>query len=92
MIEKFNHFMAASVSSWLLALMVIVSELFPPFKELLTSLFSHHWIGKVVITLSVFVLAGFLVKKQVSEKTAFYSVIGSLVVILAFYMFLFFKG
>ncbi|MDO8634459.1 MAG: hypothetical protein Q7K34_04180 [archaeon] len=92
MIEKFNSFMAATVSPWLLALVVIAAELFPPFKALLASVFSHHWIGKLVITLGVFVLVGFLVKKQATEKTAFYSIIGGLLVILAFYIFVFFKG
>jgi hypothetical protein len=70
-IEKFNSFLAITVSSWLLALMVIIAEFSSPFKDFLTVIFSHHWMGKLVILIIVFLIVGFLFKeKKVSEKTA----------------------
>ncbi len=92
MIEKFNYFLSITVVSWLLALMVISAELFSPFKDFLKATFSHHWIGKIVISIVVFLLLGFLLKFKVSEKTAYYSSIGSLLLIFAFFVFEFLTG
>ena len=90
---KFNYFLGITVCSWLLLLMVIVSELYSPFKDLLKAIFGHHWIGKVVITIIVFLLVGFLFAgKKTNEKTAYYSAIASLALILLFFIINFLKG
>jgi hypothetical protein len=89
---KFNFYLGSAISAWLLAAMVIASELFPPFKDLLKSIFTHHWIGKTVIVLLVFLAASWLMKDKkslagVKDKDAgFYSVVGSLAAILLFFI------
>lgn len=93
MIEKLNYYLGITVSSWLLTIMVIAAELYSPFKDLLKSVFTHHWVGKIAIMITVFLIVSFLFKdKKVSDKTAFYSVICSLIVILGFFVFEFLKG
>ena len=93
MIKKFNYFLSITVVSWLLTLMIIATDLSPPFKAFLTTYFSHHWIAKLIISIIVFLLVGFLIeKKQVSEKIAFYSVIASIAIMLGFFIFEFIKG
>jgi len=93
MMEKLNYFFAVTVTSWLLALMIITAEFYSPFKDLLKAVFTHHWIGKIAILIVVFLLVGFLFKeKQSSEKTAYYSAVGSLAVILLFFVFKFLMG
>ena len=88
MFEKFNYFLGITVVSWLLVIMVMASDLYAPFKAVLTAYFSHHWIAKLVISIIVFLLVGFLVsKKQVSEKTAFYSAIASIAIMFGFFVF-----
>ena len=85
--RKFNFYLGAAASAWLLAILVIVAELAAPFKTLLQTLFGHHWIGKAVIVALVFVAAGFLVKeKKPHEKLAWYSAVGSMAVIFLFYV------
>ena len=93
---KFNYFLSSSVSSWLLVLLVIASELSSPFKQVLTSTFGHHWIAKVVLVAIAFVALGFLLKDKHSligfeeEDLAWKSALGSLGVIFVFYIIHFF--
>ena len=93
---RFNFYAGATASAWLLATLVIVAELIVPFKTLLKTIFSHHWIGKAVIITFTFIVFGFLFKEKTSigklkdESVSWFSVIGSLVVILLFYVIEFF--
>ena len=95
---KFNFHFGAAASSWLLALLVITAELAPPFKDFLKATFGHHWIGKTLIVAIVFFLTGILlanknsIGKYKDEQLSWYSVLGSLAVILLFYIFEFVKG
>ena len=95
-VGKLNFYLGATVSAWVLAAMVILAELVAPFKDALKNTFSHHWIGKVVIVLAAFLLFSFLLKDKKSiagvadEKAAWYSTLGSLAVILLFYIMEFF--
>ena len=90
--KKFNFYFGATVSTWLLALMVIAAELFAPFKELLVGVFSHHWIGKGILVAIAFIAAGYLFseKKTFAGKpvadAAWYSTLGSMTVILLFFI------
>ncbi len=90
--QKFSLYMGAAVSSWTLTAMIITAEFSPLFKGLLKSIFTHHWIGKIVITTAVFVLAGFLLKnktdvgKYTDENVAYCSVIASLAIIFLFFI------
>ncbi len=84
---KFNFFAGVTASSLLLTLMVIVAELYAPFKDILKAVFGHHWIGKVVIMAIVFFAVSYLYRdKKFSEKNAWYSAIISVSVILLFYI------
>lgn len=91
MTKKFNFYWGILVSAWLLAILVIIAELSEPFKTFLKTVFIHHWIAKGIIVTLAFVIFGFLLKKQkvgkFSDKDiAWYSVLGSLIVIFLFYV------
>ena len=94
---KFNFCLGAAASAWLLAILVIVAELYVPFKNLLKSTFSHHWIGKAVIITIAFLAFGFILRDKKSvgnirdDKLAWYSMLGSLIVIFLFFIMEFFK-
>ena len=75
----------------LLAVLVIAAELAKPFKDFLASIFTHHWIGKAVLTAAAFVIIGHSYKQDnvfgvKSEKTSWYAALGSLMVIFLFYI------
>ncbi len=89
--KKFNLYNGAWASSILLAVLVIASELSKPFKTILASIFIHHWIAKAILITLIFIIFGFAYKKNElfgidSEKVAWYSVLGSLIIILLFYI------
>lgn len=90
---KFNPFLGITAASAALAVMVIASELSEPFKSLLKAAFTHHWIGKLVITSLIFVAIGFgFGKKKAGENAAFCTFWGSLLVILVFFVVEFLGG
>ena len=41
---------------WLVVVMTIAAELSEPFKALLAGTFTHHWIGKSIISVIAFVV------------------------------------
>lgn len=94
---KFNFYLGAAASSWVLAILVIVAELYEPFKNLLKSIFTHHWIGKAAIVALVFLVFGFMLKNKKSifniqdNKLAWNSMLGSLAIIFLFFIIEFFK-
>ena len=88
---KFNFHAGAAAASVLLALLVIIAELAAPFKAFLASVFGHHWIGKAVLISIVFIVVGFLYKKESifgvkNEKLSWYGTLGSLAAIFLFYL------
>jgi len=89
---KFNFYFGTAAGSLLLAAMVVIGELYAPFKELLASVFSHHWIGKLALMSAVFFVISFLYKNKNSigkysdENIAWYSVLASVIVIFVFYL------
>lgn len=93
---KLNFYAGGAIAMWLLVIMVIAAELFEPFKTALASVFTHHWIGKLVLVIIAFILFSFLFKDKKSimnipyEKLAWKSAIGSLALIFLFYVFEFF--
>lgn len=95
--KKFSFYLGASASAWMLAILVIAAELSEPFKNLLKSIFTHHWIGKAAVITFAFLLFGFMLngKKSIagipSNKLAWYSMLGSLVIILLFFAIEFLK-
>ena len=92
MMGKINFYFGTAAGSILLAVMVIVGELYIPFKDLLKNIFSHHWVGKLVVISAVFFAVSFLYKdknligKYSDEGIAWYSVISSIITILLFFI------
>ena len=92
----FNFYLGAAAAAWLLAVLVVAAELAKPFKELLKAVFLHHWIGKAVLMVLAFLLAGYFLRNRHSvgelsdERVGWYSVLGSLAIILLFYALEFF--
>ncbi|MBS3151340.1 hypothetical protein J4443_03110 [Candidatus Woesearchaeota archaeon] len=89
--KKFNYYNAVSSASILLTMLVISAEFIKPLKDFLASVFFHHWIGKAVVIILVFILVGFLYKENrvfnvQDEKFAWNSTIISLVMILLFFI------
>ncbi len=85
---NFNN--GATVSSVLLTVLVLCAELIPAFKNALASVFGHHWVGKLAIVLATFVIISFVWKSETvfgkeSGKVAWYSILGSIAVMLLFY-------
>ena|SRR3989338_8820211 len=89
---KPNFYFGTAASSILLAVMVIAGELYIPLKDLLKSLFSHHWVGKLAIISAVFFAVSFLYKNKNSvgkysdENIAWYSVLFCIAAIFTFYL------
>jgi hypothetical protein len=59
---------AAALTIALVAVVTIGSELFASFKQLLSSIGGHHWIGKSVLSL-VFFAVFFGIFSKVSDDT-----------------------
>ena len=94
--EKFSFYAGAGVSAWVLALAVIAAGLYAPFKALLASVFSHHWIGKTVLVIAFFLIAGFVFKGKNTflrwpvGDFAWKSTLASLALIFLFFLIEFF--
>ncbi|MBI2046170.1 MAG: hypothetical protein HYT28_02020 [Parcubacteria group bacterium] len=55
-----NILIGASVAVVFIAVVTIGGELYTPIKDWLAGVFSHHWIGKGILTMLVFVIASIL--------------------------------
>ncbi len=93
---KFNFYLGAAVSAWLLSVLVVATEISAPFKNLLKTLMFHHWVGKAVLVSLAFVAFGFILKDKKSlgslsdENVAWYSALFNLAFIfLVFTVFYF---
>ncbi len=87
----FSFYNGAFAASLLLAILVIVAELAKPFKDFLASIFTHHWVGKGVLTAAAFIIIGYVYKQDnifgiKSEKASWYATLGSLAIIFLFYI------
>ena len=92
---KFNFYSGGIFASWVLTLSVILAELVQPFKDVLTTAFTHHWIGKIVLMGVVFLIFGFAYKRKKMfgkklEHVAWKSVTWSLNTIFLFYLLFYF--
>ncbi|MBI2137021.1 hypothetical protein HYU12_00715 [Candidatus Woesearchaeota archaeon] len=90
-VQKFDFYAGALAASVLLVLLVIGAELFPTLKELLKSVFTHHWVGKVVLSAAAFAAAGFFYRGKTIfgmgiGKAAWYAVVGAFAVIFLFFV------
>jgi|TARA_Y100000310_G_scaffold345866_1_gene471927 hypothetical protein len=65
-----KQFISAFAISGILAILLVVGltiggELYKPLKEWLKMMFSHHWIGKGVLSFVGFYIVGLLLKRMV---------------------------
>ena len=93
--KKFNYYSGIFYASSILTIIIILAEFLSPLKSFLASIFSHHWIGKIVLTAVIFLIFGFLYKDKklfgaLQEKAAWYATLGSLIAIFIFYIIHFF--
>ncbi len=88
-----NLYRGITVSSWVLTLLVLATELSAPFKKLLAQVFWHHWIAKAVITTLVFLIVSARSKKAVDgEKKAWFSILANTVLIFLFFVVVYVSG
>ncbi|MEK7171397.1 MAG: hypothetical protein AAB739_00665 [Patescibacteria group bacterium] len=55
-----KYFIAAIVSIIYIPLITIAAELYAPLKDFLKSVFWHHWLGKSVILIILFIAVAFI--------------------------------
>lgn len=62
-----KYYLATLVSLIYIPLITIGGELYKPLKDFLKNTFWHHWLGKSVILIALFILAALVFQKS-SEK------------------------
>ncbi len=84
-------------------LLTVVADLYVPLKDLLKQVFSHHWIGKGVIAIFIFLTIGFggwIFRRETSGesadvarglKTLFWTTIFSFFIIFGFFIWEFLR-
>lgn len=84
-------------------LLTVVADLYGPLKDLLKQLFSHHWIGKGVVAIFVFLAVGFggwIFRREAGDESAgvarglkilFWSTIFSAIVVFGFFVWEFLR-
>lgn len=93
-----NSFIAgAIIASIFIAASTIGAELYKPFKDWLAGTFYHHWVGKGVLAVAIFLLVafmhGFIVKHSTEDRvrTCFMILFGVLIfsslAILLFFLY-----
>ncbi|OGD90843.1 hypothetical protein A3D81_01750 [Candidatus Curtissbacteria bacterium RIFCSPHIGHO2_02_FULL_40_17] len=75
-----------------ITVITVAGELYPPLKEFLAKNFSHHWIGKSITAILVFVVfAGLLLVLKPKIKTAFLlNLLSAISIVSALILFSFF--
>ena len=97
-LNMINSFIAGAIaSSIFIAAATIGGELYKPFKDWLAGTFYHHWIGKGVLAVGIFLvialLYGFIVKHPTEERVRkclmilFGVLVVSSLAILLFYLY-----
>ena len=86
-----KYYIAAIVSIIYIPLITVSAELFPPLKDFLKNVFWHHWLGKSIILLLLFIATAAiasLFKKDDDNKylplITYLSFISSLAILLFF--------
>ena len=85
---NFNLNKATGSSALVLLALIFLAAFFAGFKALLTTLFSHHWVGKFIITTLVFLVVGFFSRatKKETDQFAWKTTLWVLAIIFAFYL------
>lgn len=69
--QRINAFiLSAMLSVATIAVLTVVGELYKPLKSWLADTFTHHWIGKGVISFVGFFVVGFLLSHFVTDRRA----------------------
>lgn len=100
-IKLINSFsISASATVIFVVFITIISELVRPVKDWLTGTFSHHWIGKGILSLILFLVLGFILfwvigtsneeKAGRNLRVLFWIGVISFLAIFVFYIFEFF--
>ncbi len=86
--------LSASVTVLFIAVLTIWADLYAPLKDWLKTMFTHHWIGKSVLSAALFLILGGMIGLMVSKPdenkiaTALWILVGaSIVSTLAIWIF-----
>lgn len=52
--SQFRYYVATVGAIWFVTAVTLAAELSPALKDLIASVFLHHWLGKSILTLVVF--------------------------------------
>lgn len=52
--SQYRYYVATVGAVWFLTAITLATELSPALKDLVASVFLHHWLGKSILTLIVF--------------------------------------
>ncbi len=70
--KKSQYIRAFAISAGLaivvIAVLTIVGELYKPLKSWLADIFTHHWVGKGVISFIGFYIVGYILSLVVSDR------------------------
>ncbi|MBI2415630.1 MAG: hypothetical protein HYV33_03150 [Candidatus Kerfeldbacteria bacterium] len=96
-IRALSHATSATMVS--ITALTISAEEYAGLKNALTSVGSHHWIGKGIVAVAVFVVVTavlqFVLKKEVSEQKSLYGTLVTAIVCMLilpiFFIFEYFK-
>ena len=84
--------LSSTITIFVIFLMTVVSDKNPVFKAWLTSMFSHHWLGKSILSIVIFsilLLLLYVIKPKISLIMSVWALIvsGSLFTFLTFMFF-----
>lgn len=87
---KFNSTYAITISSWLLFILILLTEFSAGFKTFLTTILWHHWIAKTIIITLVYCIIGYTIREQPKhERQAWISIQAVIILILALYLIIY---
>lgn len=52
--SQYRYYVATVGAVWFITVVTLAAELSPTLKDLIASVFLHHWLGKSILTLVVF--------------------------------------
>ncbi|MDZ4243546.1 MAG: hypothetical protein U1C57_00375 [Candidatus Doudnabacteria bacterium] len=71
--KKLKNPMAVAIAAictiFFITLITVLADLVPPLKDWLKAVFTHHWIGKGVLSIGLFVFLYLLLKKTLPQPS-----------------------
>lgn len=74
-----RHIVSGTITIIATAILTIISELNENIKNLLKNYFYHHWIGKGIIAIALFIIFAHIIKFNVKKDIA--SLVNQLIII-----------